>query len=158
VLVNNAGVGIRDPLADLTRERLDLHWRVNVLALVAAYQAAVAMLGRAAAGGRAAVVINVASMAGKIGQANLSAYSATKAAVVAFTESMNREFGPDGIRSTALCPAYVDTPMADVVRDIPGFGQMLAPQDCAEIARMLLRLSPVAVVNEVVVARAGEKY
>jgi NAD(P)-dependent dehydrogenase (short-subunit alcohol dehydrogenase family) len=71
---------------------------------------------------------------------------------------MNREFATDGIRSTALCPAYVDTPMADVVRDIPGFGEMLRPEDCAELVRALLRLSRVAVVNEIVVRRAGEKY
>jgi NAD(P)-dependent dehydrogenase (short-subunit alcohol dehydrogenase family) len=158
VLVNNAGIGIRDGLADLSRERLDLHWRVNVLALVTAYQEAVAMLRQTVVAGRPALVVNVASIAGKIGQANLPAYSATKAAVIGFTESMNRELGPEGIRSTALCPAYVDTPMADVVRDIPGFGEMLRPGDCAEIVRMLLRLSPVAVVNEVTMMRAGEKY
>jgi NAD(P)-dependent dehydrogenase (short-subunit alcohol dehydrogenase family) len=158
VLVNNAGIGIRDPLADLSRERLDLHWRVNVLALVTAYQETVAMLRQTVAAGRPALVVNVASIAGKIGQANLPAYSATKAAAIAFTESMNRELGPEGIRSTALCPAYVDTPMADVVRDIPGFGELLRPDDCAEIVRMLLRLSPVAVVNDVTMMRAGEKY
>jgi NAD(P)-dependent dehydrogenase (short-subunit alcohol dehydrogenase family) len=158
VLVNNAGVGIRNPLEELTRERLELHWRVNVLALVTAYQESVSMLRTTAASGRPVVVINVASVAGKIGQANLPAYSATKAAVIGFTESMNRELGPDGIRSTALCPAYVDTPMADAVRNIPDFGEMLRPEDCAEIARMLLRLSPVAVVNDVTMTRAGEKY
>ena len=158
VLVNNAGIGIRDSLEKLTRERLDLHWRVNVQALVIFYQESLEMLRKTAAAGRPAVVVNIASITGKIGQADLSAYSATKHAVVGFTESMNRELAAAGIRSTAICPAYVDTPMADVVRDIPEFGDLLQPDDCAQIVRMLLRLSRVAVVNDVTVRRAGEKY
>ena len=62
------------------------------------------------------LVVNTASIAGKHGEAWLSVYSATKHAVVGWTSSMNRELATEGIKSTALCPAFVDTPMTDFVK------------------------------------------
>jgi NAD(P)-dependent dehydrogenase (short-subunit alcohol dehydrogenase family) len=158
VLVNSAGVGIRDRVDALSIEHLDGHWDVNVRAIALLYRAALDLLRATRRDGGHPLVVNIASVAGKVPQAQLLAYSATKAAVIALTAAMNRALSAEGIRSTALCPAYVDTPMADGVRDIPGFGEMLRPDDCAELVRALLRLSPVAVVSEMTVTRAGEVY
>ena len=58
------------------------------------------------------------------------------------------------MRATALCPAFVDTPMTTWT-GIEG-AEMIQPEDCAEIVRSLLRLSPAARVPVVVVERAGD--
>ena len=63
------------------------------------------MLRAAGAEHRKALVVNTASIAGKHGQAWLSVYSATKAAVVGWTQAMHKELAAEGIKSTALCPA-----------------------------------------------------
>jgi 3-oxoacyl-[acyl-carrier protein] reductase len=84
----------------------------------------------------------------------LPVYAATKAAVINFTHSLNRS--EDRVRACALCPGFVDTPMASysgLASD-----EMIQPEDCAEIVRMLLRLSPRARIPEVVIERLGENF
>jgi NAD(P)-dependent dehydrogenase (short-subunit alcohol dehydrogenase family) len=73
-----------------------------------------------------------------------SVYGATKHAAVDFTEAMNRELANAGagIRSTGLCPAFVDTPMSDWVKDaVPG-QEMSTTQNIAESVCYRLKLSP----------------
>jgi short-subunit dehydrogenase len=83
----------------------------------------------------------------------LSIYGATKAAVISFTRSLNGELEATGVRATALCPGFVDTDMA-AWSGIPS-EEMIQPEDCAEIVRLLLRLGPTARLPEVVVERMG---
>ena len=83
----------------------------------------------------------------------LTVYGATKAAVIALTRSVNAELDADGVRAIAICPGYVDTPMADW-SGLAG-AEMIQPEDCAEIVRMCLRLSPHARIPQVVVERVG---
>jgi NAD(P)-dependent dehydrogenase (short-subunit alcohol dehydrogenase family) len=64
-----------------------------------------------------ALVVNLSSITGKTGQAWLSVYSATKAAVVGWTQAMNKELNGEGIKSVALCPGFVDTPMTELIRE-----------------------------------------
>ena len=73
--------------------------------------------------------------------------------MIAFTRSINKELEADGVRATALCPGFVDTPMSQW-SEIPG-EEMIQPEDCAELVRALLRLSPFARVPEVVIERLG---
>ena len=84
-----------------------------------------AMLKAAGAEHRNALVVNTASIAGKKGQAWLWIYSATKFGVVGFTQAMNQELSEHGIKSTALCPGFVDTPMTDFVKDQIGAEAMI---------------------------------
>ena len=100
-------------------------------------------------------MVNTASISGKTGQPWLSVYSATKHGIVGFTEAMNRELGRDGIKSCALCPAFVDTAMTDFVKGTVAGEEMIRPQDIAEGVRMLLRLSPACVIPEIIFERAG---
>ena len=60
--------------------------------------------------------VNTSSISGKRAEAWLSVYSASKHGVVGWTEAMNKELGAEGIKSTALCPAFVDTPMTDFIK------------------------------------------
>jgi NAD(P)-dependent dehydrogenase (short-subunit alcohol dehydrogenase family) len=156
VLVNNAGVGLGAPIDDYPTRHVDLQLDVNLRSVVLFYRECLPMLRAAGAEHGNALVINSASIAGKQGQAWLSVYSASKAGIVAFSQAMNRELGPGGIKSCALCPAFVDTAMTDFVKDRVKPEEMIRPADVAELARALLRLSPAAIVPEIQILRAGE--
>ena len=155
VLVNNAGVGIGAPIDAYPTRHLDLQLEVNLRSVILFYRECVELLRAAGAEHRGALVINTASIAGKQGQAWLSVYSATKAGVIGFTQAMNRELGPAGIKSCALCPGFVDTPMTDFVKGSVPSEDMITTADIAELVRALLRLSPAAVVPEIQFLRAG---
>jgi len=156
VLVNNAGVGIGAPVGETDTKRLDMQLDVNLRAIVLFYRECEEMLRAAGAEHRNALAVNTASVAGKMGQGWLSIYSATKHGVVGFTASMNKELGEAGIKSCALCPGFVDTPMTDFVKGEVSADQMIQPRDIAEMVRALLRLSPACVVPEIIFFRPGE--
>lgn len=156
VLVNNAGVGIGAPVGDIDTKRLDMQLDINIRSIVLFYRECVEMLRAAGAEHKRAVVVNTASIAGKHGEAWLSVYSATKHAVVGWTDSMNRELATEGIRSTALCPAFVDTPMTDFVKGQVAAEDMIRPQDIAESVRYLLKVSPACLVPEIMFIRPGD--
>ncbi len=153
VLVNNAGVGIGGPIGELSTKRLDLQLDTNLRAIALFYRECLGMLRAAGAEHRNALVVNTASLAGKRGQAWLSIYSATKFGVVGFTQAMNKELAVDGIKSTALCPAFVDTPMTDFVKGEVPAEAMIQTADLVAAVRMLLALSPACVVPEIVFER-----
>ncbi|MGI8414483.1 MAG: SDR family NAD(P)-dependent oxidoreductase [Solirubrobacteraceae bacterium] len=156
VLVNNAGVGIGAAASEHQTKYVDLQLDVNLRAIVIFYRECVDMLRAAGAEHRGALVVNMASIGGKSPQPWLSVYSATKAAVIAYTQSMNRELSGDGIKSVAFCPGFVDTDMTEFIRETVPVEEMLRPQDIAEALRFLLRVSPACVVPEIVFQRAGE--
>jgi NAD(P)-dependent dehydrogenase (short-subunit alcohol dehydrogenase family) len=149
VLVNNAGVGIGSPIGELSTKRMDLQLATNLRSIALFYREALPMLTAAGAEHRNALVVNTASLAGKQGEAWLSIYSATKFGVVGFTQSMNRELSTLGIKSTALCPAFVDTAMTAFVRDQVSPEAMIQTSDLVAAVRMLLALSPGCVVPEI---------
>jgi NAD(P)-dependent dehydrogenase (short-subunit alcohol dehydrogenase family) len=153
VLMNNAGVGFGAPIGELDTKRMDIQLATNLRALPLFYREALPLLRAAAAEHRNALVVNTASIAGKRGQAWLSIYSATKAGVVGFTQSMNRELGGLGIKSTALCPGFVDTPMTDFVKGQVPPEAMIRTSDIAAGVRMLLALTPGCIVPEIVFER-----
>jgi NAD(P)-dependent dehydrogenase (short-subunit alcohol dehydrogenase family) len=155
LLMNNAGVGIGGMIEGLETKKLDMQLDVNLRAVYLATREAIPMLKEAGHEG-GAMIVNTASIAGKRPQGWLAAYSATKAGVIALTEATGRELANDGVRCTAICPAFVDTPMTDWARnEVPG-DEMIKPEDIAEIVRCLLRLSPAAVVPEVMIVRPQE--
>jgi NAD(P)-dependent dehydrogenase (short-subunit alcohol dehydrogenase family) len=156
VLVNNAGVGVGAPVGDQLTKRVDLQLDINLRAMILFYRESVDMLKAAGAEHRGALVVNLSSLAGKTGAGWLSVYAATKAAVVGWTKSMNQELAGDGIKNVALCPGFVDTPMADFVKEQIKPEDMIRPRDIAEAVRFLLRTSPTCRVPEIVFERPGE--
>jgi NAD(P)-dependent dehydrogenase (short-subunit alcohol dehydrogenase family) len=156
VLVNNAGVGVGAAAGEPATRYIDLQLAVNLRALVLFYRECLELLRAAGAEHSSALVVNLASIAGKSPQPWLSVYSATKAAVIAYTQAMNKELGGAGIKSVALCPGFVDTDMSDFVKDRIPPEQMLRTQDIAEALRFLLRVSPACVVPEIIFQRRGE--
>ena len=108
LVVNNAGVFSKTPLLEMTLDEWDRVHRVNARSMVVVMQALVPAMIAARAGGR---VVNVASMASKLGTPGEAAYAASKAAVVALTRIAAMEFGPHGVTVNAVCPGYVLTEM-----------------------------------------------
>ena len=148
VLVNSAGIGIGGLVEDLDLKKLDMQLDINLRGLFLVTQAAIPML-RESRGW----IVNLASIAGTLPTPGLATYGATKAAVIALTRSLNAELDAAGVRAIAICPGFVDTPMAQW----SGLEQeeMIRPEDCAEVVRMCLRLSPAARVPQVVIERMG---
>ena len=156
VLVNSAGVGIGAPVAEIQTKRADMQLDVNVRAIVLFYRECAELLRAAGAEHRNALVVNMASIAGKSPQPWLSVYAATKAAVVAYTIAMNKELNAAGVKSVAFCPGFVDTDMADFIKESIPAEEMLRTSDIAEALRFLLRVSPNCVIPEIVFQRPGE--
>jgi 3-oxoacyl-[acyl-carrier protein] reductase len=148
MLVNSAGIGVAGTVDQLSPKHFDLQVGVNLRGLFLVTRASIPLL-RESRGW----IVNLASIAGTLPTPGLATYGATKAAVISLTRSLNEELDSDGVRAVALCPGFVDTPMAEW----SGLAseEMITPEDCAEIVRMLLRLSPRARVPQIVVERAG---
>jgi short-subunit dehydrogenase len=156
VLVNNAGVGVGAQAGEHQTKYVDMQLDVNLRAIVLLYRECLDMLRAAGAEHGNALVVNLASIAGKSPQPWLSVYSATKAAVVAYTQAMNKELNSDGVKSTAFAPGFVDTDMTEFVKGRVPAEEMLRPDDIAEAMRFLLRVSRACVIPEIVFQRPGE--
>jgi NAD(P)-dependent dehydrogenase (short-subunit alcohol dehydrogenase family) len=70
---------------------------------------------------------------------------------------MLKELAAEGIKSTALCPAFVDTPMTDFVKGEVDAADMITPQDIAETVRLLLKVSPACIIPEVQFIRPSDE-
>jgi NAD(P)-dependent dehydrogenase (short-subunit alcohol dehydrogenase family) len=157
VLVNNAGLGAGEAVGELTTKKVDLQLAINLRSPILFYRECTELLRAAGAEHRCALVVNTSSISGKSGEPWLLVYSATKAAVVGFTQAMHKELGGDGVKSTALCPAFVDTPMTDFVKEQVKPEDMIQVSDVAETVRVLLRMSPGCIVPEVQFLRPGDR-
>jgi len=156
VLVNNAGVGLGGAIEGYPTKKIDMQLDLNLRALVIATRESLDLLRAAGEEHGKALIVNTASVAGKAGQGWLSIYSATKAGVIGFSQATQSEVGSAGIQVTALCPAFVDTPMTDFVKGEVGADEMIRPEDIAESVRFLLRTSRACLVPEIVFLRPGD--
>jgi NAD(P)-dependent dehydrogenase (short-subunit alcohol dehydrogenase family) len=107
VLVNCGGVGSASPIEMLTAKQIDLQFGVNVRGLLLVTREAVALLRKSRGW-----IINIASIGGVSATPNLVVCGATKSAVISATRSLNAELEADGVRAVAICPGFVDAPMA----------------------------------------------
>ena len=149
VLVNNAGISGRGRVEDLSDKDWDGILSVNLRGAFLCVRAVLPSMKRQ----RRGYIVNISSLAGKIGMAGSGAYCASKFGLVGLSQSIGEEGAPWNIRATAICPAYVNTPM---VRGAPvDPSRMIQPQDIAATVLYLLRLTDYAVVKEVVVERQG---
>ena len=120
-LVNNAGLGTSGILATMHDASIERLVQLNVLSPILLTKYVV----RAMMTGGGSRIVNVSSIVSSTGYSGLSAYSATKAALVGFTHSLARELGPLGITVNAVAPGFVETEMT----------QELNPGQRAQIAR-----------------------
>jgi NADP-dependent 3-hydroxy acid dehydrogenase YdfG len=148
LLVNSAGVGIASRVEDAQLKHIDRQLNINLRGLVLVTQAALPHLKQTRGW-----IVNLASIAGTQPVPILPIYAATKAAVISITHSLNADLDGDGVRAIAICPGFVVTPMTEFT-GLPA-DEMIQPEDCAEVVRMCLRLSPRARIPQVVIERVG---
>lgn len=152
-LVNNAGIGIGQPIDQIQAKHLDLQVAVNLRSLVLATRESIDLLKKAGEEHGKALIVNLASLAGVESPPWLSVYGATKAAVIGFSKSTQKELSGTGVAVTAICPGFVATEMTEFVREAVPADEMMQPGDLAEAVSFLLSTSPACAVPELVMAR-----
>jgi NAD(P)-dependent dehydrogenase (short-subunit alcohol dehydrogenase family) len=151
LLVNSAGIGIGGSFAEQDTKRIALQLDVNLRATLVITRESLPHL-RASRG----QIVTLASIAGTIPTPGLAVYGATKAALIAWTSSLNREEAEHGIRATAISPGFVATRMTEWT-GLPEEEQ-ISPDDIVALVRAVLSLSPPARVPNIVVERVGDAY
>jgi dihydroanticapsin dehydrogenase len=148
VLCNNAGLQHSGVITEFPREQWDALFAVNARAHYLTAKYAVPQLRAAGQGS----IINTSSLAGQRGGPGMTAYSASKGAVIAFTTALAMELAKDRIRVNAVCPGWVDTAFnqpaisfmggtaahADAVKAMVPLGRQATP---AEIAPLFVYLA-----------------
>ena len=149
VLVNSAGIGIGGAFADLETKKVDLQLDVNIGSTFVVTRESLPLL-RASRG----QIVTLASIAGTIPTPGLAVYGATKAALIAWTSSLNREEAENGVRATAISPGFVATRMTEWT-GLPD-DEQISTDDIVALVRAVLSLSPMARVPNIVVERVGD--
>ncbi|GAA2784415.1 acetoin reductase [Mycolicibacterium pallens] len=108
IMVNNAGIALVGPIADVTAEQVGRVWDINVNGVLWGIQAAASKFTALGHGGK---IINASSIAGHDGFGMLGVYSASKFAVRALTQAAAKEYAAVGITVNAYCPGVVGTDM-----------------------------------------------
>jgi dihydroanticapsin dehydrogenase len=116
VLCQNAGLQHSGAVTDFDAAKWDALFSVNARAHFFGAKYAVPLLRKNGKGS----IINTASLAGKRGGPGMTAYSASKGAVIAFTTALAMELAPDNIRVNAICPGWVDTAFNQPAIDFMG--------------------------------------
>src|SRR3989475_4645584 len=134
ILVNAAGLGIFGPVTDFKDEDFEILIETNLRGIFFACRFVLpSMIER-----KKGHIINVASIAGKVGSANRAVYCASKFGVVGFTESLAEEVRQNGIRVSVICPGSTDTQFASSDSHTKARARMLRPEDVAHAVRTIV--------------------
>lgn len=149
ILVNNAGIYGGSEVAEMDSEAFERVMNTNLYgALWCARRAMQLMAENELHAGLRGYILNISSICGKESWAGHAAYSASKHAMMALNAALADEGKVPRIKSTAICPAMVVTPMTGVTGE-----DYLKPEDIAEVVSMLFRLSPACWPTEIVLPR-----
>jgi 3-oxoacyl-[acyl-carrier protein] reductase len=145
ILINNAGVGVLKPFAELTLEDWDSVMSANLRSMYLVTRAVLPGMRTRRRGD----IVNIASLAGKRGFPGGTAYAASKHGVLGFSESLMLEVRKDGVRVVAICPGSVDT---KIIHSQTLFerdpAKILQPDDVARAVLDILALPRRATVSE----------
>jgi 3-oxoacyl-[acyl-carrier protein] reductase len=145
ILVNAAGLGIMGPVADFKDEDFEILIQTNLRGIFFACRFVLpSMIER-----KTGHIVNIASIAGKVGSANRAVYCASKFGVVGFTESLAEEVREHGIRASVVCPGSTDTAFHEGAA-AKSRERMLRPEDVADAIRMLVTQEPNSFISEII--------
>ncbi len=153
VLINNAGLGKVAPVVKAKVSDWDETFRVNLRAPMFLSKLVLPTMMERGEGS----IINISSVSGKSGEANGSAYSASKFGLMGFTQSLYEEVRDYGIRVSAICPGFVDTPMIPQMRRMDR-SKMIRPEDIAQTVLFVLTSPPTACPVEITVRPQRTPY
>jgi 3-oxoacyl-[acyl-carrier protein] reductase len=151
IVVNNAGIGLSQPLVDTTTEAWDRIMAVNARGPFLLCRDAIPHLKRQPI----SYIINIVSVVGVKGYINQAAYSASKHALLGMSKALAKEVQGDGIRVHAVLPGGVDTEVAAQMRPDLDRSILIKPQDVADIVMFLVTRQGNAVIDEIQVRRAS---
>ena len=153
VLINNAGSGKIAPVVKAKVSDWDETFQVNLRAPMILSKLVLPKMMEKGEGS----IINISSVSGKSGQANGSAYSASKFGLMGFTQSLYEEVREYGIRVAAICPGFVDTPLIPQMRRMDR-SKMIRPEDIAQTVLFVLTSPPTACPVEIIVRPQRAPY
>ena len=146
ILVNAAGLGIFGPVTDFKDEDFETLMQTNLRGIFFTCRFVLpSMIER-----KKGHIINIASIAGKVGSANRAVYCASKFGVVGFTESLAEEVRQHGIRAAVICPGSTDTRFSPSETSGKARDRMLRPADVAHAVRMIVTQEPNSFISEII--------
>ena len=150
ILINNAGLGRFAPIDIQSKEDWMIQMETNLTGVYLCTRAAVPLMKaqnqKTGFGGH---IVNIASVAGLVGNANLSAYNATKFGLRGFSEATMKELRGDGIKVTCICPGSVATEFGRVAGS-SGAPNPMQPEDIASTVIHVLQSPDNYLISEVV--------
>lgn len=152
-LINNAGWGKTSPVVKARVEDWDQTFKVNVRAPMILSKLVLPALMEKKQG----AIINISSIAGKIGEANVAAYAASKFALVGFSESLFEEVRAYGIKVAVILPGFADTPLIPATAKFDR-SKMIRPEDVAEAVLFVLTSSAACCPVEIIVRPQKSPY
>ncbi|GAB3291196.1 SDR family oxidoreductase [Hymenobacter tenuis] len=144
VLVNNAGIGNFGPIDGFSSEEWHAMFDTNVHGLFYCTKAVLPQMKKQ----REGHIINVASLAGTAGTANLAGYCATKYAVRGFSDALFKEVRPDGVRVTCLMPGSVETNFNNATPGQEPDPHKMQPEDIAAAIVHALEAPQTVMISE----------
>ena len=146
ILVNAAGLGIFGSVVNFKDEDFETLIETNLRGIFFTCRYVLpSMIER-----KRGHIINVASIAGKVGSANRAIYCASKFGVVGFTESLAEEVRQYGVRASVICPGSTDTRFSPSETSGKTRERMLRPEDVAHAVRMIVTQEPNSFISEII--------
>jgi len=147
-LVNAAGVGVAGPVLDFSDLDYDAVLDTNLKSIFFASRCVLpSMIER-----RTGHIINIASIAGKVGSANLAVYCASKFGVVGFTQALAEEVRQHGIRVSLICPGSTDTSfLGSSGKSSKSRDKMLSPADVAHAVTTIVTQEANSFISEIII-------